>query len=229
LKCFVGIWRAYFKPDSGFWMAFTFQGWSSFSWRWWTFRVTKHQQNDGKCWKNSITHPWRPSPNNPWGRRHRWDQLQRLPWDLNRKLEHGLHCSFIMTTRPHTHPWKPQSLWLTTTWLLFPIILLAGLSPVISVCQIENETEGTTFWNSVGLSRKICSVLNATIFTSISPPYDMFWPQTAIIKCSVQAKTVALYKMFTYLYTCKCDVSWLIYLIYTWYLFAMINVTHFLI
>jgi hypothetical protein len=31
-------------------------------------------------------------------------------------------------------------------------------------------------------------------FTFISPPHDMFRPQTAIIKCLVYAKTVALYK-----------------------------------
>jgi hypothetical protein len=30
--------------------------------------------------------------------------------------------SFIMTTRPPTRPRKPQSLWLTTTWLSFPIL-----------------------------------------------------------------------------------------------------------
>jgi hypothetical protein len=48
------------------------------------------------------------------------------------------------------------------------------------------------------------SVLNATIFTFISPHYDMFRPQTAIIRCFVYAKTVALYnmyKMLPYLYT----------------------------
>jgi hypothetical protein len=61
-----------------------------------------------------------------------------LPGDLKQKCEHALPCS-IMTTRPPTHPWKPQSLW------------LAGLSPwwFHVVSQIENETEGTTFWNSV--------------------------------------------------------------------------------
>jgi hypothetical protein len=32
-------------------MAFMFQGWSSVSWRWWTFSVNKHQQYDRKCWK----------------------------------------------------------------------------------------------------------------------------------------------------------------------------------
>jgi hypothetical protein len=51
-------------------MAFMFQGRSSASWRWQTLRATKHQQNDRKCWKNSRTHPWRPSLNNPWTRRH---------------------------------------------------------------------------------------------------------------------------------------------------------------
>jgi hypothetical protein len=52
-------------------------------------------------------------------------------------------------------------------------------------------------------SRTIYSVLNATIFTFISPPYK-FRPQTAIIMYFVYAKTVALhkmYKMFTYLHT----------------------------
>jgi hypothetical protein len=32
------------------------------------------------------------------------------------------HCSFITTTPPPTRVWKPQSLWLTTTWLSFPIL-----------------------------------------------------------------------------------------------------------
>jgi hypothetical protein len=30
--------------------------------------------------------------NNPWARRHRWDQLWSLPGHLNRKFEHALHC-----------------------------------------------------------------------------------------------------------------------------------------
>jgi hypothetical protein len=33
--------------------------------------VTKHQQKDGKCWKNSRTHSRRSSPNNPWAHRQR--------------------------------------------------------------------------------------------------------------------------------------------------------------
>jgi hypothetical protein len=45
-----------------------------------------------------------------------------LPGDLNRKSEDAPQCSFIMTTRPPTRPWKPQSLWLTTAWFLFPIL-----------------------------------------------------------------------------------------------------------
>jgi hypothetical protein len=44
-------------------------------------------------------------------------------------------------------------------------------------------------------SRTIYAVLNATIFTFISTPYDMFRPQTAIIRYSVYAKTVALYEI----------------------------------
>jgi hypothetical protein len=63
LLCF---WRTFFKPDNGFWMAFTFKDWPSVSWRWQTFRVTKHHQNDRKCLKNSRTHPRRLSLNNPW-------------------------------------------------------------------------------------------------------------------------------------------------------------------
>jgi hypothetical protein len=46
-----GFWRAFFKPDSGFWMAFTFEGRSSVSCRWRNFRATTHQQNDRKCSK----------------------------------------------------------------------------------------------------------------------------------------------------------------------------------
>jgi hypothetical protein len=72
-----GFWRTFYNIDSSFWMAFTFQGQSNVSWRWRTFRVTKHQQNIRKCWKISRTHPQRPSPNVPWARRHRWDQLWR--------------------------------------------------------------------------------------------------------------------------------------------------------
>jgi hypothetical protein len=116
--------------------------------RWQTFRMTKHQQNDRKCWRNSGIHPQRPSPNSPCACRHHWDQLWSLPGDLSRKFEHVPHCSFITTMCPPTHPWKPQSLWLTTAWLSFPI-LLARLSPLWFrfVSQIENDTEGMMFWN----------------------------------------------------------------------------------
>jgi hypothetical protein len=69
-----------------------------------TFRVTKHQQNKRQFWKNLRTHQRRLSLNNPWARRHRWDQLWSLPGDLNRKSEHAPHCSFITTTRPPTCP-----------------------------------------------------------------------------------------------------------------------------
>jgi hypothetical protein len=92
-----------------------FKAVSSVSWRWWMFRVTKHQQNDRKCFKNLKTSPQRPSPNNPWARRHLWDQLWSFPGDLNNKI-------WTCAAHPPTLPWKPQSLWLTTTWLLFPIL-----------------------------------------------------------------------------------------------------------
>jgi hypothetical protein len=84
LKCSVRLLEKYFKLDSSFIMTFMFQGWLSVSWWWWTFRATKHQQNDRICWRNSRTHPWRPSRNNPWAHRHRWDRLWNLPGDLNK-------------------------------------------------------------------------------------------------------------------------------------------------
>jgi hypothetical protein len=59
------------------------------------FRATKHHQSDRKCWKNLRTHPWKLSPNNPWGCRHRWDQLWSLPGVLNRTSKHGLHCQEV--------------------------------------------------------------------------------------------------------------------------------------
>jgi hypothetical protein len=61
-------------------------------------------------------------PNNPWAHRHRWDQLWSLPGDLKWKFEHAPHCSFITSTCPPIRPWNTQSLWLTTTWLSFPIL-----------------------------------------------------------------------------------------------------------
>jgi hypothetical protein len=83
-------------------MAFTFQGWSSANWRRLTFKATKHQQNDRECWKNSRTHPWRQSLNNPWARRRRWDQLWSFSGDLNTKSEHEPHePSSWQRARPH--------------------------------------------------------------------------------------------------------------------------------
>jgi hypothetical protein len=75
--------------------------------------------------------------------------------------------------------------------------------------------------------RTIYSAFNATISTLTSPPYNTFRPQAAIINCFVYAKPVVLYtiyQMFTYLYTCKCDVSCLIYLTYTRYLIVLSRV-----
>jgi hypothetical protein len=62
------------------------------------------------------------SVNNPWARKHHWNQLWSLPRDLNTKFEHALHCRVITTMHSPTRPWKPQCLWLTTTWLSFPIL-----------------------------------------------------------------------------------------------------------
>jgi hypothetical protein len=106
------------------------------------------------------THPRRLSLNNPWARRHCWDQIWSLPGDLNRKFVHVPHCSITTTCLP-TNPWKPQSLWLTTTWLSFPILptLFTRLSPLWFrfVSRIENETEVTTFWNCVWHPKGITS------------------------------------------------------------------------
>jgi hypothetical protein len=88
LKSFVRL----LEYISGFELHSCFKGRSSVIWRRWTFWVTKQQQNDRKCWKNLRIHPWRPSPNDPWARRHRWDQLWSLPGDLNRKFEYVPHC-----------------------------------------------------------------------------------------------------------------------------------------
>jgi hypothetical protein len=38
----------------------------------------------------------------------------------------------------------------------------------------------------------------------LSPSYNMFRPQMAIIGCFAYAKTVTLYKMFNYIHTYKC-------------------------
>jgi hypothetical protein len=120
------VHEAFGKYSLGWTVVFEWQGQSSISWRWWMFRATKDQQNDRKCWKNSRTRPRILSPNNPWARRHCWDQLWNLPGDLKRKFECALHCS-IMTMRPPTCPRKPQSFYLTATCLSFPSSLLARL------------------------------------------------------------------------------------------------------
>jgi hypothetical protein len=66
------------------------------------------------------------SPNSPWARRHCLDQLWSLPRDINKKFGTTTTGSFIMTVHPPTNSWKPQNLWLTITWILFPIV---------SICQ----------------------------------------------------------------------------------------------
>jgi hypothetical protein len=71
------------------------QGQSNVSCGWWTFRATKRQQNDRKCWE----HPWRP-PSNPWACRHHWDQLWSLP-DLN------MRC--VAPSLQYAHPHIPEN------------------------------------------------------------------------------------------------------------------------
>jgi hypothetical protein len=116
LKCFVRLWRTFFKPDSGFWMAFTFQGQSSVSRRWQMFRATKHQQNDRKCSKNLRTHPQRLSPNNLWAHRHRWNQLWSLPGDCNRKFEDALH--FHEVCPPTLDKWSKAAAHKHVSWAM---------------------------------------------------------------------------------------------------------------
>jgi hypothetical protein len=86
----------------------------SVSWRRQKFRVTKHQQNNRICWKNSRTHPQRPPPNNPWARRHRWDQLWRLPEDLNRKFEYALHWHKVCS--PTLDKWSKAAAHKRVSW-----------------------------------------------------------------------------------------------------------------
>jgi hypothetical protein len=53
------------------------------------------------------------------------DVLRRLRENMQRRSPNfgaTTTGSSITTTRPPTLPWKPQSLWLTTPWLLFPIL-----------------------------------------------------------------------------------------------------------
>jgi hypothetical protein len=87
--------RTFFKPDSGFWMAFTFQGWLSVRWRWWTFRAIKYQQNGRKHGKNSRTYPRGSLTNNPRTRRHWRDTLWSLPGDVIRIFERALQCHAV--------------------------------------------------------------------------------------------------------------------------------------
>jgi hypothetical protein len=138
-------------------MTITFQGRSSVGWSWRTFRANKHQQNDRKCWKNSRTQPWWPAPNNPWARRHRWDQLWSLPGDLNGKFEHVPHCSLITTTRPPTRPWKPQ--WVTNNNVV--IVPHTPYSPDLAPCdfvlfpKLKMKLKGRRFesvWHTKGIA-----------------------------------------------------------------------------
>jgi hypothetical protein len=145
-------------------MTFTFQGRSSVSWKWRTFRANKHQQKNRKSWTNSrllIVNLFLLTLRSTLTFTRTvtfWGAWQKMCDEKDRNFGATTSGSFIMTTRPPTCPWKPQNLWLTT-WLSFPSSLLAGLSPLWFrfVSQIENETEGTTFWNSVWHPKGIAS------------------------------------------------------------------------
>jgi hypothetical protein len=63
----------------------------------WQLKMTNIQDDHAPVeWQKVLnilrTRPKRPSPNNPWGCRHHWDQLWSLPGDLNRKFEHVPYC-----------------------------------------------------------------------------------------------------------------------------------------
>jgi hypothetical protein len=97
-------------------MAFTFHGLWSTRWRWRTFRATKHQQNNRKCWKKLRTPPRRPSLNNPWARRHCWDQLWSLPGDLSRKFEHAPNCREVCS--PTLDKWSKAAVCKRVSWAM---------------------------------------------------------------------------------------------------------------
>jgi hypothetical protein len=50
-----------------------------------------------------------------------WDAWEKMCDEKHRNFGATTTGSFIITIRPPRHPWKPQSLWLTT-WLSFPIL-----------------------------------------------------------------------------------------------------------
>jgi hypothetical protein len=92
-----------------------------------------------------------------------------LPGDLNRKLERVLHCSFIATTRPLTHPWKQQE-FVTNNMVIVPYSPYSSdLAPLCLrlVSQIENETEGTTFWNSIWHRKRHSTALRKLTSTAL--------------------------------------------------------------
>jgi hypothetical protein len=69
-------------------------------------KMTKHQQNDRKCWKNSRIRPQRRSSNNPWARRHLWDQLWSLPGDVTENLN---ICRIAPSLWQCAHPHVPEN------------------------------------------------------------------------------------------------------------------------
>jgi hypothetical protein len=52
-----------------------------------------------------------------------WDAWEKMCNEKDHNFGATTTGSFIITTHPPTCPWKPQYLWLTTTWLSFPILL----------------------------------------------------------------------------------------------------------
>jgi hypothetical protein len=113
-----GFWRTFFKLDSSVWMTFTFQGLSSVSWRG-MFTVTKHQQNDTKWWQI-----WEFIHEDHHRTIHEFTDTIGISYGVCQEiLTENLNMNRTApSSRAHPRPWKPKSLWLTTTWLSFPIL-----------------------------------------------------------------------------------------------------------
>jgi hypothetical protein len=61
-----------------------------------------------------------------------WDAWEKMCDEKDWNFVATITGSFIMTTYLPTCPWKPQSLWLTTTWLSFPILPTRQTWPFVS-------------------------------------------------------------------------------------------------
>jgi hypothetical protein len=62
-----------------------------------------------KYWKYLRTHPRRSSLDNPWTRRHQWDQFWSVPGDFNRKSALPSSCSLTLNKWSKAAPHKRVS------------------------------------------------------------------------------------------------------------------------